>query len=228
MGESERELEQSLTFGIDDAAWARGGEVPSPVAGETLLRDAIGIERHIQAYSEWITDDLALLDAFAYQYRACAVELVKTALRGRLRRDNAIYVVAFLYRHAIELSLKSIITRGAAFRSSDVSKQRKMLDGHSIEGLWRRAAAVLEPYMPTESMAVVESQLMELHALDTKSDGFRYPFAFAKADGSRSLLAQNLSNASFDNFVWVLEGICNWLDASVDYEQDYFRSQMET
>jgi hypothetical protein len=103
-----------------------------------------------------------------------------------------------------------------------------MIEGHSIAALWEAAKDVITPYMNAKDIKVAEGQLMELHSLDARSDGFRYPFAFAKQDGSRQPLAKELSYASFDNFVWVLEGLCSWLHLTADIEQEYLEALSES
>jgi hypothetical protein len=56
-----------------------------------------------------------------------------------------------------------------------------------------------------------------------KSDGFRYPFGYDE-QGHRKPLLDDLWHKSFPKFLWILDGLCNWLSAAQDAEADFRRS----
>ncbi len=101
--------------------------MPWPTPGERLLDPTVGTEEFICSYGEWLPDDLALLGLLARQYQDCARDLVRVRLKSQILPESMIYVVGFLYRHALELNLKAIITRSARFRSLDLAQQREIL-----------------------------------------------------------------------------------------------------
>jgi len=61
-------------------------------------------------------------------------------------------------------------------------------------------------------MPLVNQLIIQLHGLDTYSDGFRYPFRIEKDNEFKTLL-DGLQNASGENPVWVLEAMVNWLNS---------------
>lgn len=96
--------------------------------------------------------------------------------------DYEAYPVVFLYRHALELSLKHIIYGGvqlAAFRRMDaISEQLK--NNHDLVGLSRTAGKVLSLLFSNDEMlgrlnATVASICKDWEQIDPRSDAYRYP-----------------------------------------------------
>lgn len=222
MPRSQRVLAKSLPFG--DVSFADLDiEIPLPTGGESLFDVVKGDEEHVYPYFEWLQSPAELLEAFAWQYHQCAVGIVKSALARSDRPDNVAYVVGFLYRHSMELSLKAIIVRTARYQSLTAKEQRKLLKDHSLERLWKRAREVVQEYMPDDGLKTFEEQLIQLHNFDANSDGFRYPFTFQK-DGTKSIAVKQISYASFENFVWILEGLYTWIESTRDFERDWLEA----
>lgn len=214
---SERDLRNSLVLNREHL-WEGRENMPWPTAGDVLLDPAVGSEQFIYSYGEWLPDDLARLGLFAQQYQDCARELVRAWVKSPVPPENITYVVGFLYRHALELNLKAIITRSAWFPSLDLAQQRKVLQVHSLGCLWSKARRLLADVCDAGEIDIVEKQILEVHQLDTGSDGFRYPFGFRDRSGNRKRLLEGLVYSSFDNFVWILDGLNSWLGMTEDLE----------
>lgn len=215
-----RDLKNSLVFASDDKSlWAIRENMPWPTAGDTLLDPAIGSEEYIYPYEKWLPNDLERLSIFAWQYQECARDLVRNWLKAlQSNPENIAYVVGFLYRHALELNLKAIITRGAPFHSLDQAHRAKVLKDHSLHRLWNKAKELIIGLCDSEEVKIVERQILEVHQLDAASLGFRYPFGFLDKSGSRKPLLEGLAHSSFDNFVWILDGLNSWLRTTEDVE----------
>ena len=219
---SERLLKTSPVFCSEDESLCANREnMPWPSKGDSLLAETIGSEEFVYPYTEWIDNDLSRLSFFALQYRDCARELVRLWLKTKSRPDNLVYVVGFLYRHAIELELKAILVRGRLFQESEDVQQRKLLGVHSLKRLWCDVRPVVEASIEDGELETFSIQLLQLHELDKGSDGFRYPFGFIDRQGARKELLDRLPGKSFDNFVWVLDGLVSWLQTAADIQNQY-------
>ena len=189
--------------------------LPWPQQDDVLIRPHVEGESWIYPLERWVPDHLDRLKYFAMQYHEMAQEAVKSWIRTRDHKaENYIFVIAYLYRHAIELRLKATIVETSAFIRSDSTSRRKMLEGHSILGLWQRVI----PELPQEvqgEMPLVNRLIIQLHGLDTYSDDFRYPFRIEKDNEFKTLL-DGLQNASGENLVWVLEAMVNWLNGATE------------
>jgi hypothetical protein len=156
-----------------------------------------------------------------------ARDLVRLWLTTRDKPENFVYAVGFLYRHAIELELKATIAWSDWFRSLTPREQRTTLWGHGLKELWKTAKPLVEHLVTEDEIEPFEVQLLELDRLDERSDGFRYPFRFVDREGHRQSLLGGLSFKSFDNFVWILEGLSAWVKSLQDEEERHREYEAE-
>jgi hypothetical protein len=126
-----------------------------------------------------------------------------------------VLVIGFLYRHAIELQLKSILAMTVRFRQLDDTAKRSEMLGHSVLRLWNAVEADLSAEAKRNDPTTMRRLIAELEDLDARSDGFRYPFTIPNG-GTPTDIAHGLSYASADNLIWVLEAIYQWLFAAED------------
>ena len=120
--------------------------------------------------------------AFAKGYTLAANRLAASLLEGPRFPDYEAYPVVFLYRHALELSLKHIIYGGvelAAFRRMDeINEQLK--NNHDLVDLSRTARKVLSLLFPNDEMlgrlnTTVAAICEDWSQIDPRSDAYRYP-----------------------------------------------------
>ena len=120
--------------------------------------------------------------AFAKGYTLAANRLAASLLEAPRFPDYEAYPVVFLYRHALELSLKHIIYGGvelAAFRRmDDVNEQLK--NNHNLVDLSRTAGKVVSLLFPNDEMlgrlnTTVAAICEEWSQIDPRSDAYRYP-----------------------------------------------------
>jgi len=120
--------------------------------------------------------------AYAKGYTRAANRLSASLLKARSFPDYEAYPVVFLYRHALELSLKHIIYGGvelAAFRRmDDINNQLK--NDHDLVSLSRTAGQVLSLLFPNDVMLArlktsVAVTCKDWSQIDPRSDAYRYP-----------------------------------------------------
>lgn len=192
------------------------GNMPTLADGDTLLASAQGLEDDILPVSAWVLNEFERLGYFAMYYRDRARDLVRLSLKTRLGAENYFYVVGYLYRHAIELYMKSIIASAPSFHTLSEKEQSELVYGHDLSVLWDRVKPRIERLYDTPELQLVERLVLELHDLDEKSDGFRYPFVSVRKTGQREPLLQSVGQISYDNFAWVMESLCSWFAATED------------
>ena len=121
-------------------------------------------------------------DAFAKGYALAANRLAASLLEAQRFPDYEAYPVVFLYRHALELSLKHIIYAGvelAAFRRMDeVNEQLK--NNHDLVSLSQTAGKVLALLFPNDEMLgrlkeTVAALCKDWSEIDPGSYAYRYP-----------------------------------------------------
>lgn len=117
--------------------------------------------------------------AYAEGYARAAKSLARDFLSCG-SADNMAYPIVFLYRHALELSLKNIILRGnylGILRMEDASE--KVRYNHDLEELLEIALRVLKQRFPNDHIEALSQRLevltTDLAALDRSSYVFRYP-----------------------------------------------------
>jgi hypothetical protein len=190
------------------------------------LSSPVGPESGIGSYENFGVSKLGGLGFFALFYEQRAQELVRAWLKTSENPENFVYPVGFLYRHCIELNMKAAIVRSSGFRALDLEYKKKVFREHDLSVLWKWLKPIVSEYMQPKQIAPFAKQLHELARLDAKSDGFRYPFGRLDAKtGDAAPLLKGLAGMSFDNLVWVLDGMAQWLGHTADVESEYREMQ---
>lgn len=114
----------------------------------------------------WLTPQMEV--AQAYRFAASAV--IKQALRDDLAWQ-AVYPALFLYRHAVEVTLKALFP-DAPFN-------------HGLKRLIERVGTLLDANMNAKDAEWVKARLQEFEVMDPASTAFR--FAGAKLPGEKVL-----------------------------------------
>lgn len=120
--------------------------------------------------------------AFAKGYTRAANRLAASLLKARSFPDYEAYPVVFLYRHALELSLKHIIYGSvvlAAFRRMDEINEH-LKNNHNLVSLSQTAGKVLALLFPNDEMlgrlqATVSVLCKDWAEIDAGSYAYRYP-----------------------------------------------------
>jgi hypothetical protein len=130
---------------------------------------------------------------FAEAFHAVAKEAVAAlrqnpqfGLHGIPTEDFRAYPVVYLYRHALELYMKAVILDGSpmlVMKGVNGIDRQKILSTHSLDGLRQHLERVFQAYewewdlgVPHfKSLEDFRKTIAEIHAVDARSDAFRYP-----------------------------------------------------
>lgn len=150
---------------------------------------------------------------FSKGYALAANRLAGFLLEAQQFSDYEAYPIVFLYRHAIELSLKHIIytwSKLAAFKHLD-EVDRGLQNSHDIKRLSGIVATLLATLFPKDeglrqAIAMVTKTCHEFWEIDPRSDGYRYPI---NTEGQRSTKRHQVVNlrAFADRMSAVLEDL---------------------
>ena len=159
-----------------------------------------------------------LWGAYAHGYRRAAEVLIDEALGQPAAREFLSFALVYNCRHWLELALKNIIS--CAHEAHGI--QRLPPDTHNLHSLWDYVSKMAKADSPGEDPLFyepIELLVRELHALDSRSDAFRYP---VDTSGSPSLPSlgdfelQQFADAVRDA-MWRVAGIedyyCEWSQA---------------
>lgn len=115
-------------------------------------------------------DQLAL---YISGYRGAAEILLEHVLSARVAElDTLVFPIIFLYRHYIELRLKSLIKCGSTLLELSL----EIPYTHNISVLWKSCKDVFIKIWPDdiESIEETEREVMVFSELDPNSESFRY------------------------------------------------------
>lgn len=138
---------------------------------------------------------------------------MQQVVEDRLSPDLAVFPLAFLWRHHIELALKDIIIDGRKLAEESLGHPA----GHGLVNLWNKARPYIEacgdPNAP--ELANVEANIHEFEKVDPRADGFRYPRA---RDGVQPNLTGAPREVNLELLHDAMLAVSNFLDA-VQMEQ---------
>ncbi|MDA4132966.1 MAG: hypothetical protein OK454_07560 [Thaumarchaeota archaeon] len=188
---------------------------PKLVGNEILFRSVADRK----AISELLLGPAKYLD-YLDAYREGAKALYRRAAR-RKRVDRGTYLpIAYLWRHYLEITMKSILDR---LCGDDDSKRQLVWDKHDLERLWARVSKAFEgiwPFYEPGEHARARALILQFHTLDRLSFGFRYP---VNKDGTTPTLAADLRSI---DLVDLHRGMCKLseileraLDATDDWDE---------
>lgn len=149
-------------------------------------------------------------------YKDAADILVKKIIDNNLKPGAKIMPIIFLYRHFIELSLKSIIKYGnQLFNIKSKNDYPKI---HTITELWKDARNIIERRWPNaeyETLDVVGHIIDQFAIIDPESFSSRY---YELKDGSLAMenLSENQLYINIENMYEIMGSIDNLLSGISD------------
>lgn len=192
---------------MTDDANTKPVELSWPQAADCLFVSGVDSENNV--WLKWRGDEKWI--AYAEGYKKAADILVErvTAREAEAEQDFLGYPIGFLYRHYLELILKSLIVTG----SQALRKAHGNLLHHDIKRLWQEARPILEqvwPNGPKVDLDNVEQCMREFDAIDPHpAEAFRYPLA---TDGRENL--PDLTHINLRNLREVMDRLAGLLDAA--------------
>jgi hypothetical protein len=174
-------------------------------------------------------------DDIIYQdgYRQAALHLVEHLCYKGSGQDFLVYPIIYLYRHHIELTLKSIIRTAYSLLDEAVTgKSSDPLTQHDLSKLWALARPLLNAVskiadnsaFPLDDLEGIDSYIRQMHEHDPDGQRFRYPTTRKGTPSLRSDLTsiniRDLSNA-LEKLADYLEGTDNWLGDLIEAKAGY-------
>ena len=178
--------------------------------------------------------------ATAYQdgYRRAALQLAEYVCEARQGKDFLVYQIVYLYRHHIELTLKSIINSAAFVIDYTLTeKDLDMLGRHDLAKLWNLARPMLNPAcslggspaLPPDDLEGIDSYIDQLHQHDPDGQRFRYSTTKVKGQKARtrSFLPADLKHINIRNFTIGMEKLSDYLDTLDRWFGDIVQAKCE-
>ncbi|MEW5682528.1 MAG: hypothetical protein AB1780_09090 [Pseudomonadota bacterium] len=134
----------------------------------------------MNACLDWYHDPTEL---YIVGYKEAGDSLVNSVADRSGTADSLIFPIVFLYRHYIELRLKSLLHDGN--RLLDLEHKQK--SEHQLSKLWPKVRDILVELWPDGSkdgLVAFDSLINQFEKVDPRSTTFRYPKDF---DGNNSL-----------------------------------------
>ena len=125
----------------------------------------------MNACLDWSHDPSEL---YIVGYKDAADLLVKTVASGQGTADSLIFPIVFLYRHYIELRLKSLIEDGRRLLDHEYNHKSE----HQLSKLWPPVKDILLEVFPDEDKKqydAIDSLIEQFENVDPRSTSFRYP-----------------------------------------------------
>ncbi len=199
------------------------GSAPPPDKDDVLFRAAENWNANAcmgVTVSDWI---------YFTGFRRAAQLLAEHVCGTSKDQDFLVYPIVYLYRHHIELILKSIFESASGLLDRPLTEEdRRLLGRHGLLELWGAVRPLLNdvcdrasnPHFPAAELDGIDSHIRQIHEHDP--DGQRFRYATVRAKGTRrgggkvpSLKHLNLVNVrvfaeTVEKLVSYLEGIDWW------------------
>lgn len=173
----------------------------------------------MNACLDWYHDPTEL---YIVGYKEAGDSLVNTVADRSGTADSLIFPIVFLYRHYIELRLKSLLHDGLRL----LDREYKQKSEHQLSKLWPKVRDILVELWPDENkgdLAALDSLINQFEQVDPRSTTFRYPKDF---DGNNSLQMKyprvNLRNLKevVGSMAIILEGSVGAISEYQGYKDD--------
>jgi len=172
----------------------------------------------MNARLDWYPDPTEL---YVIGYKEAGDILVKDVAERRGRADTLIFPIVFLYRHYIELRLKSLLKDGCRL----LNREHEQKPVHRLSKLWKEVRSILvELWLnhDEDELKAMDMLIAQFEAIDPKSTSFRYS---KDLNGNNSLQSLQIKSprVNIRNLADVVDGMSTILDGSSDAISEYQR-----
>lgn len=195
------------------------GTAPAPKPDDILFRS--DTDWHANAcISQWDADW-----AYSNGFRLAAQQLAQHVCDTAHDQDTLVYPIVYLYRHHVELVLKSIIRLATGLLDRELSDQDlRTLGRHSLSELWQACRPLLNPVceladntpFPDEELEGVASYILQIHEHDPDGQRFRYARTkVRRADRSHAIapsLSPDLKHVNIRVLANAMERLADYLE----------------
>lgn len=187
-----------------------------PRTGDVLFSSDGGV---FNACVQWTSDQWI---GYIEGYRRAGDLLARHVADEVRDQDYLVYPLVFLFRHAIEVSLKRLICLGLQFKDRD----QEIPKHHRLVALWEQARQITEDVWPDggkDELNAAGKILSEFERHDQASTAFRYPVT-EKGEALRS------GGDSIDilNFAVVAGKVLSLLDGCGTELSNHLQYKLET
>jgi len=160
-------------------------------------------------------------------YKDAADVLAERILAERLVIDVLIYPLAYLYRHHVELVLKTVIIIGSAYAEEEPPDYGH----HRLKELWRDARRYIRMFWQTadpEPLDAAGSLVAEFDRLDMGSFAFRYPVTKKGGDALPNVTHINVRHFAemASRLGFFLTCCMTGMDVELDAKQEYLADML--
>ena len=116
-------------------------------------------------------------------YKEAADSLVDSIANRKGSADSLIFPIVFLYRHYVEIRIKSLLHDGSRL----LDREHKQKSEHQLSKLWPKVRSILDELWPNDEVGdfkAMDSFIAQFEEVDPRSTTFRYPKDF---EGNNSL-----------------------------------------
>lgn len=167
----------------------------------------------MNACLNWYLDPTEL---YIVGYKEAGDSLVNSVADRSGTADSLIFPIVFLYRHYIELRLKSLLKDGHRL----LDKEHKQKSEHQLSKLWPKVRDILVELWPDENeddLVIFESLINQFEQVDPRSTTFRYPQDFA----GNSSLKIDIPRVNLRNLKEVVEAMAFIMEGSAAAISEY-------
>jgi hypothetical protein len=169
-----------------------------PEKDDRLLRETDDWNTGVSFSSDGISRHVHIWDG----YMSAGEALVEDCRRNPQARHFMIYPILFMYRHALELAMKWILTMYGGYEPHEIGH-------HDLWQLWKLCREVIDKTGDHGSADIVERIIQEMHELDKSALAFRYGF---DKNNNPPKLPEKLYN--LDNVRDVMTGVGHFFDGT--------------
>lgn len=154
-------------------------------------------------------------DAYVCGYANAAKLLARIVICSGRGMDTLVYPIVYLYRHCLEIQLKSLIRSGTYISGTTIDAELdEVLGNHNLMNLWNR----FQPFFQEISghnkdfdsvKKGMESCINQIHMIDPASFAFRYD----RSKKSRDHNLEGIKHINILQFCENVEKLTNMLDA---------------
>lgn len=190
---------------------------PSDFAGQQLFLK--GEDWQHNAMLSWSN---FRVDLYAFAYKDAADGLVQAMADRKVPLDTGIYPLLFLYRHALELQLKLMLSTARNL----AGLKQKNYDKHSLMPMWsefRKLLKELDPSQPEVDVIAAHDFIRQLDKVDPDSMAFRYATTRHGKEhlpGVTHINIRHLRDVLNSIFLW-LKGAYGWLGEMESNQPEY-------
>jgi hypothetical protein len=126
-------------------------------------------------------------EAYVSGYKEAGDSLVNLVADRKGTADTLFFPIVFLYRHYVELRLKSLLHDGNRLLDQEYDQKPE----HRLSKLWQKVHLILVEIWPDGNetdLAAIEGLITQFEQVDPRSTTFRYPKGF---DGKNSLESES-------------------------------------